>query len=140
MDKGYILVVENDLNYFELYRDILGRAGFTVVLEQDQKTALEAIKKRVPDLVLLDLTLKGTPKAGLSFIGDAVGRWPDLSIMVISSQDQSGIILKALDLGAVDYILKDQSLYDLLAFRVGQTIKRKRLERQIKIQLESHRG
>ncbi len=140
MDKGYILVVEDDLNYLELYRDVLGLAGYTVVIERDPKTGLDAIKKHMPDLVLLDLTFDGTPKAGLAFIGEAVRRWPDLPIMVISSQDQSSIIMKALDSGAVDYIVKDQSLYDLLAFRVGQTIKRKSLERQIKMQLESHGG
>ena len=140
VDKGIILVVEDDQNFLELYQDVLGRAGYSVVVERDPKSGLNAIKKRLPDIVLLDLTFEGTPKAGLDFIDDAVRRWPDLSIIVISSQDRSGIIMKALDLGAVDYIVKDQSLYDLLSFRVGQTLKRKRLERQIRSQLESHGG
>jgi DNA-binding NtrC family response regulator len=140
MDKGTILVVEDDLNYLELYRDVLGSAGYTIVIETDPKTGLAAIDKHTLDLVLLDLTFYGTPQAGLDFIGESVRRWPDLPIIVISSQDQSGIIMKALDLGAVDYIVKDQSLYDLLAFRVGQTINKKHLERQIKEQLESHGG
>ncbi|MFZ5862366.1 MAG: sigma-54-dependent transcriptional regulator [Nitrospirota bacterium] len=133
MERAEILVVEDDPNYVELYGAVLKAAGYTTAVASDPQAALAAIHRRAPDLVLLDLTFEGTPQAGLDFIPDALHRQPDLPITVVSSQDQSAIITKALELGAVDYIVKDQSLYDLLAFRVGQTLTRTRLERRIKM-------
>ncbi len=133
MERAEILIVEDDPNYVELYGAVLKSAGYTTAVASDPKAALSAIQRRAPDLVLLDLTFEGTPQAGLDFIPDALHQRPDLPITVVSSQDQSAIITKALDLGAVDYIVKDQSLYDLLAFRVGQTLTRTRLERRIKM-------
>jgi DNA-binding NtrC family response regulator len=108
--------------------------------ERNPGKGLEAIETRMPDLVLLDLTFDGTPQAGLSFISEAVRRWPDLTILVVSAQDQSGIIMKALDLGAVDYMVKDHSRYELLTFRVMETLKKARLEKQSKSQVEIHSG
>lgn len=133
MERAEILIVEDDPNYVELYGSVLKSAGYTTTVASDPKAALVAIQCRAPDLAVLDLTFEGTPQAGLAFIPEALRRWPDLPITVVSSQDQSAIITKALDLGAVDYIVKDQSLYDLLAFRVGQTLTRTRLERRIKM-------
>ncbi len=133
MERAEILIVEDDPNYVELYGAVLKSAGYTTTVASDPKAALAAIQRRAPDLVVLDLTFEGTPQAGLDFIPDALKRWPNLPITVVSSQDQSAIITKALELGAVDYIVKDQSLYDLLAFRVEQTLTRTRLERRIKM-------
>ena len=48
--------------------------------------------------------------------------------------------MKALDLGAVDYMVKDHSLYNLLPFRVAETLKKSRMEKQIKKQVETHGG
>ncbi len=140
MDERYILVVEDDRNYLEMYKDLLEASGYTLGFEQHPSKALEVIETRMPDLVLLDLTFDGTPQTGLSFISEAIHRWPDLTILVVSAQDQSGIIMKALDLGAVDYMVKDHSLYELLTFRVMETLKKARFEKQFKSQVEIHGG
>jgi two-component system NtrC family response regulator len=140
MTKGHILVVEDDPRYSEFYKDVLESAGYTTEIERDPKGGLKAIRKKPPDLVLLDLTFDGTPQAGLDFIPSALQQIPDLPITVVSAQEESSMIMKALDLGAVDYVVKDSSLYSLLAFRIGETIKRIRLERQIKDEWELHGG
>ena len=140
MDKGNILVVEDDPGYQVLYRRALEPTGYNLQIERDPKSGLEAVRRHPPDLILLDLTFFNTPQAGLSFIEEALGQWPDLSIVVISAQEESSVIMKALDLGAMDYVVKDVSLYDLLPFRVAQALKRARLEKQNKMQVESNNG
>lgn len=140
MGEGFILVVEDDPNYSELYKDLLEGTGYTLRFEQNPKAGLEAIESRIPDLVLLDLTFQGSPQAGLFFISEALQRRPYLTILVISAQDQSAIIMKALDQGAVDYMVKDHTLYNLLPFRVAETLKKNRLEKQVKKQVEIHGG
>jgi|SRR5579863_287487 len=140
MDKGYILAVEDDPGYQKVYRRVLESAGYTLQIDSSPTEGIESLRKGIPDLVLLDLTFYNTPQEGLSFIDEALHQWPDLSIVVISAQEESSVIMKALDLGATDYLVKDASLYDLLAFRVGQVLKRTRLERQSKVQVESHDG
>ena len=140
MDSGTILVVEDDPGYLKLYSELLGSTGYTTEMRQDPKSGLEALRIKVPDLVLLDLTFNGLTQSGLSFIAEAMRYKPDISIIVISAQNESEIIIKALDLGAVDYIVKDHSLYELLPFRVNQTLKRTRLEKQVKEQWDLYNG
>lgn len=140
MDNGKILVVEDDPGYLKLYSGLLGSTGYVTNMRQDPNSGLEALKDEIPDLVLLDLTFNGTTQSGLSFITEAMRYKPDISIIVISAQNESGTIMKALDLGAVDYIVKDHSLFELLPFRVSQTLQRTRLEKQVKLQWELNNG
>ncbi|MDC4207150.1 MAG: sigma-54 dependent transcriptional regulator (plasmid) [Candidatus Manganitrophus sp.] len=140
MNTGDILVVEDDPRFLKLYRDVLETAGYTATLKKDPESGIQALKTKFPDLVLLDLTFNGADQGGMDFIVEALRYKPDISIIVISAHDESSTIMKAMDLGAVDYIVKDQSLYEFLPIRVGQTLKRTRLEKQIRSQWELHHG
>lgn len=140
MENSRILIVEDDPKYIKLYKNALETHPYAIDVERGLSGGLKAVRKRPPDLVLLDLSFDGAPEGGLCFISDALHDLPDLPIIIISAHSDSAIINKALDLGAVDYIVKDHSLYELLPVRISQTLKKTRLEKRVKVQTELHNG
>lgn len=140
MEKNRILIVEDDLKYIRLYKDVLETHRYILDVEQELSAGLQAVKKRVPDLVLLDMSFDGMPHGGLTFISTALKDQPDLPIIVISAHSDSSIINTALDRGAVDYLVKDASLHGLLPIRIHQTLKSRCLEKQIRDKINFHNG
>ena len=57
MDRVCIVVVEDDADNLELVHILLDQAGFEVLTAMDGRSGLELIQEKLPDLVLLDLTI-----------------------------------------------------------------------------------
>jgi CheY-like chemotaxis protein len=57
---GVVLVVEDNPTNAVLAEAVLGRAGHRVLMSADGPTALDIARRRVPDLVLLDVSLAGS--------------------------------------------------------------------------------
>jgi CheY-like chemotaxis protein len=55
MDKGRILVVEDNMDNYELVRFILERAGYDVFLAVNGRDGVDAARFQKPDLILMDL-------------------------------------------------------------------------------------
>lgn len=57
MNKGRILVVEDNMDNYELVRFILERAGYDVFLAVNGRDGVDAARFQKPDLILMDLGL-----------------------------------------------------------------------------------
>jgi len=57
MSKGHILVVEDNLDNYELVRTILEIAGFDTFLAVNGLDGVNAARKQQPDLILMDMSL-----------------------------------------------------------------------------------
>ena len=57
MGKARILVVEDNIDNYELVRFILERAGYDVFLAMNGRDGLGAARSQKPDLILMDLTM-----------------------------------------------------------------------------------
>jgi len=57
MSKGRILVVEDNIDNYELVRFILERAGYDVFLAMNGRDGIAAARSQKPDLILMDLTM-----------------------------------------------------------------------------------
>ena len=55
MSKGRILVVEDNMDNYELVRFILERAGYDVFLAMNGRDGVAAARLQQPDLILMDL-------------------------------------------------------------------------------------
>ena len=55
MNKGRILIVEDDMDNYELVRFILERAGYDVFLAVNGRDGVDAARFQKPDLILMDL-------------------------------------------------------------------------------------
>ena len=75
--------------------------------------AMESLKARLPDLVLMDITLPG--KSGLELIKDVKALYPQLPILILSMHDESLYAERALRAGAGGYITKGQRPIELIS-------------------------
>src|SRR5262245_33880045 len=57
MSKGSILVVEDNMDNYELVRFVLERAGYDVFLAINGRDGFTAARLQKPDLILMDLTM-----------------------------------------------------------------------------------
>jgi DNA-binding response OmpR family regulator len=105
-DKKYILLVEDDKFLSEMYATKLTSAGFEIETAADGQAALQKIREKTPDLILLDIVL---PKMDGFEVLQFLKKDPALkNIMVIflTNLGQKEEVDKGLALGANDYIIK----------------------------------
>ena len=115
-----ILVVDDEPQIAEIATDYLRMAGFDVIAAGDGVRALEAVRGRHPDLVILDL---GLPRMDGIDVARAIRRDSDLPIIMLTARAQEEDRLHGLEIGADDYITKPFSPRELVA-RVRAVLRR----------------
>ena len=112
MNQYHILVVEDERNIRNFMKTILTSNNYTVLTATTGEEAMALLSSHCPDLVLLDLGLPDTD--GQMFI-QAVRRWSQVPILVVSARSHERDKVMALDFGADDYITKPFGTSELLA-------------------------
>ncbi len=108
-----ILVVDDEPPIRKLLRVGLGTEGFLILEAPSAAIAREIMRDDRPDLVLLDLGLPDMPGHDLLTLWRS--ELIDLPVIILSSRtDESGIV-KALELGADDYVTKPFGMKELAA-------------------------
>lgn len=102
--KHTVLFVEDDAELAALMRDFLARHDLDVIIEPRGDTALDAVARVQPALVLLDIMLPG--KDGLTLCRELRPTFSGPIVMLTSLDSDMNHIL-GLELGANDYILKN---------------------------------
>jgi len=110
--KVRILCVEDDLQMRTFLLTQLKARGFQVQAVSDGTQAIDIAAISQPQLVLLDLALPSLD--GLTFLR-RLREWSNTPVIVLSAHDDEVVKIKALDLGADDYLIKPFSLNELLA-------------------------
>lgn len=92
---------------------ISSASDLTVCGEADSApTALEAVRKLNPDVVLLDISLTGTN--GIELIKLIKAERPKLPILMLSMHDESLYALRSLRAGALGYVMKAEAMTHVL--------------------------
>ena len=115
-----ILVVDDDPQTLYYVRNTLTEAGFEVLVTGDGSELPDIIRTAQPALVLLDLMLPGTDGIELMECTPALA---DLPVIFISGYRREETIVRALDSGAADYIVKPFSPTELTA-RIRAALRR----------------
>lgn len=110
--KTSILLVEDEKNICDFISAALANQDYKIEEAHSGKEALPIITSQCPDLILLDLGLPDID--GLEVI-EQVRTWASIPIIVISARTQEQEKVKALDLGADDYLTKPIGISELLA-------------------------
>ncbi|HEY9211528.1 MAG TPA: response regulator transcription factor [Ancylobacter sp.] len=108
-----ILIVDDEPPIRKLLRVGLGSEGYTVTEASNAKIALEQVKAERPDLILLDLGLPDI--AGHELLRRWRDEGLDLPIVILSSRTDEAGIVRALELGADDYVTKPFGMNELVA-------------------------
>lgn len=101
-----ILIIEDDLALFNLYKTQLELNSYEVVHVSEGNLAVDKVKEEAPDLVLLDIMLPG--RNGLEILQDIREQeeTQDVKVIMLTNFGNEENVSAALELGAVDYIMK----------------------------------
>lgn len=110
-----IAIVEDEAAIRHNYVDALRRQGYKVSGYKDRSSALAAFADRLPDLVLIDVSLGDEPEGGFDLCRALRQRSETVPIIFLTARDSDLDAVSGLRLGADDYLTKDISLAHLLA-------------------------
>jgi len=110
-----VLIVEDEADIRELMRYNLEREGFAVEEAADGAQALERIRRRLPDLMVLDLMLPGVPGLEICRQIRASHDTAHLPILIVTAKGTEVDKVLGLEMGADDYVVKPFSPRELVA-------------------------
>ena len=116
-----ILVVDDDPRTLRFVRGALSRAGYAPTVTGEPEDLQRIIRTERPALVLLDLVLPG--RDGIELM-ENVPELTDLPVIFISAYGRDEVVVRALEAGAADYVVKPFSPTELVA-RVGAALRRR---------------
>lgn len=101
--KNTVLIIEDEPPIRKLLNITLESSGFKVVEADNGREGGRLIASVKPDVVLLDL---GLPDIDGKEVIEAARAWSQIPIIVCSVRNEDGEVIKALELGADDYVTK----------------------------------
>ena len=107
-----ILAIEDELSIRRFLKSSLVVSGYNFVEASTAQQGLELAQEHKPNVILLDL---GLPDMDGIQVIQALRAWTAIPIIVISARDQERDKIKALDMGADDYLTKPFSVGELNA-------------------------
>jgi CheY-like chemotaxis protein len=116
--KQKILVVEDDKFLRELFVKKMFNEGFDVESAIDADQAFDVLKNRKPEIILLDLILPGVDGFEILTKIKSDPNTKNIPVMVISNLGQKEDIDRAMELGAVDFLIKANYTLDEIITRV----------------------
>jgi DNA-binding response OmpR family regulator len=136
-----LLVVDDDPDLLALVAFALTNAGYTVVKAADAPEALRVFDSELPNLVILDINL---PSGSGFDVCRTIRSRSEVPIMMLTARGEEEDLVRALELGADDYLTKPFSPRTLLA-RVKALLRRAGIEAgdtvaagNVSLDLEAH--
>ncbi len=118
-----ILVVEDEKDLLDLMLFNLKQGGFDTVAASDGQQALEVLRHRIPDLIMLDLMLPGVPGTEVCRQLKSSPRTKHVPVIMVTARGEEVDRVVGFELGADDFVSKPFSLRELL-LRVRAVLRR----------------
>lgn len=113
--QRHIAIVEDEATIRHNYEDALRRFGYRVTGFGDKDSAMAALTRRLPDLVIIDVGLGDEYEGGFELCRELRSMSRSLPIIFLTARDSDLDVISGLRLGADDYLTKDISLQHLVA-------------------------
>jgi two-component system nitrogen regulation response regulator NtrX len=101
-----ILIVDDEADIRMLITGVLADEGYETRDAADGHSAIEALHDRMPSLVILDIWLRDSALDGLDVLKHIVRDYPNLPVVMISGHGTIEVAVRAIKLGAYDFIEK----------------------------------
>jgi DNA-binding response OmpR family regulator len=119
-----VLVADDDADLRDLISFTLAQAGYLVIKAADGPSAVQLFERESPDLVVLDINMPGM--SGFQ-VCEAIRRRSRVPVMMLTVRGEEEDLVRALGLGADDYLNKPFSPRTLLA-RIKALLRRAGME------------
>ena len=114
MNKKRVLVVEDNMDTYELVHFILEKSGFETFLAMNGRDGVNAALKQKPDLIIMDMSMPemdGWTATGLIKKDEETA---DIPLIALTAHALPGDRQRAMDAGCDEYITKPMDLDELV--------------------------
>ena len=99
-----ILIVDDEEVVRNVLQRILKAAGYDATVAVDGEHAIDILYQEEHEVVLLDIKMPGM--TGIEVLGKLTAEWPDICVIMVTAVVDAQTAVKAMKLGALDYITK----------------------------------
>jgi DNA-binding NtrC family response regulator len=126
LESSPILIVDDEPSYLELIKSVLTEEGYTnIITEQNPLKVLPLLERTDIDLILLDIFMP--EMNGLDLLEKVYADYPSIPVIVITAVNEVQIALRAVKLGAYEFITKPPDT-DRLFLTIRRALAKKLLE------------
>ena len=126
---GHILIIEDDDLVGKMLLTALTNAGHKVRFEKDPHNILDKIISWSPDIVMLDIRMPG--KNGLEILSDIKKQNLKTQVIMLTADDSVETSVKAMKLGATDYLTKPFNTDEVLMVLSG-ILEKEKLKEEVR--------
>jgi len=124
-----VLILDDEHHFTEELAEFFRNSGFQAYQANSAEDGLTVLKDREIDLLILDVRLPGVN--GLDILKEVKGKYPDLEVIIVSAHGDMETVIKAMRLGAFDYLRKPFRHIDI-QIAIERTQKFLHLQQRIK--------
>jgi len=129
MAEPRILIVDDEYLIRWTLQQNLEKEGYEVLLSERGEDALEKVEKDAPDIVLLDIKLPGMD--GYEVLEKIFKIDRDIIVIMITAYDDVERVVKAMKLGAFDYIAKPFD-FNKVFLSINKALEASQIKREVK--------
>lgn len=127
--KSFILIVDDIEMNRNVLNDIVISLGYFPILAENGLSALGVVRKSPPDLILCDIRMPEMDGYELLKIIKADSNFRHIPVIMISAVDEMESVVRCIELGADDYMVKPFNAV-LLKARINASLQKKKLHDQ----------
>ena len=125
MSKGNILIVEDNMDNYELVRFVLERNGYDVFLAVNGRDGVDAARLQKPDLILMDLSMPGMDGWDATTLIKQDPETKHIPLVALTVHTLPSDRKRALEAGVDAYLTKPINM-KMLVKTVNETIEQKK--------------
>jgi len=130
MDKGHLLIVEDDPLQKKLIKENLEQEGYEVFEASSRKEALRIITEQTIDIAVVDYKLDG--ETGIDVIQGILEKNPLITPIMVTAYGNVETAVQALKKGAYDYIAKPIDFNKFLLL-IERALERQKLKKEVSL-------
>lgn len=124
-----ILIVDDEISYLDLMRGLLEQEGYkNIITEEDPLKVISILEQKNIELILLDVYMP--QKSGLDLLEEIYAQFPKIPVIIITAVNEVEVALKAVKLGAYEFITKPPDT-DRLFLTIKRALGKRLLETEI---------
>jgi DNA-binding NtrC family response regulator len=128
--KGRIFLLDDDELIVTMLARALKNAGFETQIQISSKDIIEKIEAWHPDIMLLDINL-GEKRDGLDILSEIKANEIDTQVVLLTGDDTAESAIKAMKIGAADYLTKPFNIDEVIMVVKG-ILEKTKLQDEVK--------
>ena len=130
--KDIVFIIDDNLSNIKVLGNLLEEKGYEPIVFLKAKTALDSIRKKKPEIILLDIMMPEMDGYEMCKILKEDTSFKDIPVIFLTGKTEADDLVKGFDVGAADYVKKPFEFAELLA-RIKTHIGFKKAREEIKI-------